>query len=88
MLLHQKGTGLTDGFLHDRLISCDNCWPKNKPQQQVLEQLDHCLGWLSMAFDVLLNQFLEEWHQVAVRFRRANGIRDGDRERSIWSLFT
>ncbi len=25
-------------------------------------------------------------HQVAVRFRRANGIRDGDRERRFWQL--
>ena len=41
---------------------------------------------LPFAFDVLLNQIPEEWHQVAVRFRRANGIRDGDRERSIWQL--
>ena len=31
-----------------------------------------------------LNQIPEDWHQIAVRFRRANGIRDGDRERSIW----
>ena len=41
---------------------------------------------LSFAFDVRLNQIPEEWHQVAVRFRKANGIRDGDRERSIWQL--
>ena len=39
---------------------------------------------LPFAFDCRLNQISEEWHQVAVRFRRANGIRDGDRERSIW----
>ena len=39
---------------------------------------------LPFAFDVRLNQIPEEWHQIAVRFRRANGIRDGDRERSIW----
>ena len=42
---------------------------------------------LPFAFDVRLNQIPEEWHQVAVRFRRANGIRDGDRERRFWSLF-
>ena len=41
---------------------------------------------LPFVFDVRLNQIPEEWHQVAVRFRRANGIRDGDRERSIWQL--
>ena len=39
---------------------------------------------LPFAFDCRLNQIPEEWHQVALRFRRANGIRDGDRERSIW----
>jgi hypothetical protein len=39
---------------------------------------------LSFAFDCRLNQIPEEWQQIAVRFRRANGIRDGDRERSIW----
>ena len=41
---------------------------------------------LPFAFDVRLNQIPEGWHQVAVRFRKANGIRDGDRERSIWQL--
>ncbi|QBE68867.1 transposase [Synechococcus sp. WH 8101] len=39
---------------------------------------------LPFAFDCRLNQIPDEWHQIAVRFRRANGIRDGDRERSIW----
>ena len=39
---------------------------------------------LPFAFDLCLNQIPEEWHQIAVRFRRANGIRDGDRERSAW----
>ena len=39
---------------------------------------------LPFAFDLRLSQIPEEWHQIAVRFRRANGIRDGDRERSIW----
>ena len=39
---------------------------------------------LPFAFDVRLNQIPEDWHQVAVTFRRANGIRDGDRDRSIW----
>jgi hypothetical protein len=33
---------------------------------------------LPLAFDIRLNQIPEEWHQVAVRFRRAIGIRDGD----------
>ena len=41
---------------------------------------------LPFVFDVRLNQIPEEWHQVALRFRRANGIRDGDRERRFWQL--
>ena len=41
---------------------------------------------LPFVFDVRLNQIPEEWYQVAVRFRRANGIRDGDRERRFWQL--
>ena len=41
---------------------------------------------LPFAFDIRLNQIPEEWHQVAVRFRRANGIRDGDMERRFWQL--
>ena len=41
---------------------------------------------LPFVFDVRLNQIPEEWHQVAVRFRQANGIRDGDRERRFWQL--
>ena len=41
---------------------------------------------LPFAFDVRLNQIPEEWHQVAVRFRHANGIRDVDRERRFWQL--
>jgi hypothetical protein len=32
---------------------------------------------LPFAFDIRVNQIPDEWHQVAVRFRRANGIRDG-----------
>jgi putative transposase len=39
---------------------------------------------LPFAFDCRLNQIPEEWHQIAVKFRRANGIRDGDREPSYW----
>jgi hypothetical protein len=39
---------------------------------------------LPFVFDCRLNQIPDDWHQIAVRFRRANGIRDGDRERSIW----
>ena len=32
---------------------------------------------LPFAFDIRLNQNPEDWHQAVVRFRRANGIRDG-----------
>ena len=39
---------------------------------------------LPFAFDCRLNQIPEGWHQIAARFRRANGIRDGDRERGCW----
>jgi hypothetical protein len=35
---------------------------------------------LPFAFDLSLNQIPDNWHQIAMRFRRANGIRDGDRE--------
>jgi hypothetical protein len=38
---------------------------------------------LPFTFDIWLNQIPEEWHQVVVRFRRVNGIRDGDRGQSI-----
>ena len=36
------------------------------------------------AFDIRLNQIPDDWKQIGARFRRANGIHDGDRERSIW----
>ena len=39
---------------------------------------------LPFAFDLRLNQIPDDWHQIAVRFRRANGIRDCDRERCVW----
>jgi hypothetical protein len=38
---------------------------------------------LPFAFDCRLNQIPDNWQKIAVRFRRANGIRYGDRERSI-----
>ena len=38
---------------------------------------------LTLDFDLRLSQVPEEWQQIAERFRRANGIRDGDREQSI-----
>ena len=36
------------------------------------------------AFDLRLNQIPDDWQQIAVRFRRVNGIRDGNSVRSIW----
>jgi hypothetical protein len=41
---------------------------------------------LPFAFDCRLNQIPDDWQQIAVRFRRADGICNGDRERSIWQL--
>ena len=39
---------------------------------------------LLFAFDISLNQIPQEWQHIAVRFRRANDNRDGDKELSIW----
>ena len=65
---------------------------RRSPQNETLWEMLRTL-WLSpgqqklpFAFDIRLNQIPEEWHQVAVRFRRANGIRDGDMERRFWQL--
>ena len=58
---------------------------RRSPQNETLLGVPGQLQ-LSFAFDVRLNQIPEEWHQVAVRFRRANGIQDGDRERRFWQL--
>jgi putative transposase len=33
---------------------------------------------LSFAFVCRLNQVPDDWHQMVERFRRANGIREGD----------
>ena len=41
---------------------------------------------LPFAFDIRLNQIPEEWHQVAVRFRRANSIRDSHQTLGLWLL--
>jgi hypothetical protein len=38
---------------------------------------------LPFSFDLRLNQIPDAWHEIAVRFRRTNGIHDGDKERSI-----
>jgi hypothetical protein len=39
---------------------------------------------LPVAFDIRLNQIPEEWQQIEVRCKGANGIRDSDRAQSIW----
>jgi hypothetical protein len=39
---------------------------------------------LPFAFDLRHNQIPDDWRQIAVRFRRANGIRDVYKERGIW----
>ena len=39
---------------------------------------------MPFAFDIRLNQIPEDWHQLVVRFRRANGIRDGDLRLLLW----
>ena len=39
---------------------------------------------LPFAFDIRLNQIPEEWHQIAVKFRKTNGIRDGDQALGLW----
>jgi hypothetical protein len=40
----------------------------------------------ALCVPIRLNQIPDEWHQVAVRFKRANGIRDDASERSVWHL--
>jgi hypothetical protein len=40
----------------------------------------------AFAFYLRLNQIPDDYHQIAVKFRRVNGIRDGHRERNIWEL--
>ena len=45
-------------------------------EQQEQEKANIIRAKATAAFDVCLNQIPEEWHQVAVRFRRTNGIRD------------
>ncbi len=39
---------------------------------------------LPFAFDIRLNQIPEDWHQVALRFRKTNGIRDSDQTLRLW----
>ena len=60
---------------------------KAKSSQSKKKRVSPGQQQLPFAFDVRLNQIPEKWHQVAVRFRRANGIRDGDREQSTWQFF-
>ncbi len=39
---------------------------------------------LPFAFDIRLNQIPEGWHQLAVRFRKTNGIRDSNQNLRLW----
>ena len=39
-----------------------------------------CLRYLHFVCDMKLNHISNEWLQILVRLRRANGIRDDDRE--------
>ena len=60
-----------------RLVSHSRTTSKKKrvsPGQQLLP----------FAFDIRLNQIPVDLHQVAVKIRRANGIRDGDQSLSLW----
>ena len=62
-----------------RLVSSARTKSKQKrvsPGQQLLP----------FAFDIRLNQIPEEWHQIAVKFRKTNGIRDGDQTLRLWRL--
>ncbi len=60
-----------------RLVSSARTRSKKKrisPGQQLL----------TFAFDIRLNQIPEEWYKIAVKFRKANGIRDGDSRLLLW----
>ncbi len=48
------------------------------------KRVSPCQQRLPWAWDVRLNQIPEDWHQVAVKFRMANGIRDGDQNLNLW----
>ncbi|WP_413413320.1 hypothetical protein [Prochlorococcus sp. MIT 0701] len=57
----------TAGVAGEKLVKSSD-----QPSRQVF-----ATTW-SWEWDLRMNQSPEDWHQVAVRFRRANGIRDGD----------
>jgi hypothetical protein len=57
---------------------------KGRSSQSRKNQVSPGQQKLPFAFDIRLNQIPEDWHQVAVRFRRANGIRDGDQILKLW----
>jgi putative transposase len=63
------------GVIVETEAYCQSRSKRASPWQQQLP--------FAFAFDLRLNQIPDDWHQIAVRFRRANGISDSDRERSI-----
>lgn len=61
----------------ERLVSIARA--RSKGKRVSLDQQRLLWDW-----DVRLNQIPDEWHQVAVRFRKTNGIRDGDQSLKLW----
>ena len=57
-------------------------WEQQEQEQATITRAKQ----LPFAFDLRLSQIPDNCQQIAVRFRRANGIREFDRERSIWWL--
>ncbi|WP_231901402.1 hypothetical protein [Prochlorococcus sp. MIT 1303] len=53
---------------------------RNRSKKKRVSPGQQRLPW---AWDVRLNQTPEDWHQVAVRFRKDNVIRDGDLQFSL-----
>ena len=51
--------------------------------QKLISPGQQSLAW---AWDVRLNQIPEEWHEVAIKFLRANGIRNGNLQLSFYWL--
>ena len=79
---HAKGVARCHWGAKKRLVESESC-RSNRSKKKLVSPGQQKLPF---AFDIRLNQIPEEWHQVAVRFRRANGIRDGDGERSTWQV--
>jgi hypothetical protein len=73
--LHQSATGAQ---------GCGDDWMNEEVAVEAIVSISKGQQQLLFSFDCLLNQIPDDWHKIAVRFRRVNGIRDGDRERSMW----